>query len=114
MSLGESASQLNPDTSFNAPLTWVMRIPDTRERVRGPNIHHTNPPDQAKPAVAVQYQPSHRDESLGEYRPARQPNLFMINTDQKSFMLMEGLIGTVVLGAASIWFGVVDVVLEGS
>lgn len=92
-----------------------MRIPDMGERIRGPNIRHTNQPDHAKPAVAVQYQPSDRDESLGEYRPARQPNLCMINTDQKNLILMEGLIvGAVVLGAASVWFGVVDVVLEGS
>ena len=92
-----------------------MRIPDTWERIRGPNIRYTNQPDHAKPAVAIQYQPSDRDESLGEYRPARQPNLCMINTDQKILILMEGLIvGAVVLGAASVWFGVVDVVLEGS
>ena len=92
-----------------------MRIPDTGERMRGRNIRHTNQPDHAKPADAVLYQPSDRDESLGEYRPARQPNLCMINPDQKSLMLMEGLIvGAVVLGAASVWFGVVDVVLEGS
>ena len=92
-----------------------MRIPDTGERMREPNNRHANPTDQAKPAVAVQHQPSDRDESLGEFRPTRQPNLCMINTDQKSLMLMEGLIvGAVVLGAASVWFGVVDVVLEGS